>query len=125
MAKRRTSRACRWMRELEAHGASSPGHGDRGFVRSLSVQNVTTSLSAAVASAGRTLRATKSSQFLNFALARASTITFERAGPICGSLSSSATVAVFRLTLAATGAVAAPVVLGFAAGAGVVDGCIP
>src|SRR6188472_4329197 len=70
-----------------------------------------------------TLRATKSSQFLNFALARASTIALERAGPICGTLSSSATVAVLRLTLAATGFVAAPVVVGFAGAAAV--GCIP
>src|SRR5262245_8993832 len=46
-------------------------------------------------------------------------IALERAGPICGSLSSSVAVAVFRLTLAAIGAVAAPVVAGAAAaGAG-------
>src|SRR5262249_53679184 len=79
----------------------------------------TTSLIAAAASAGATLRATKSSQFLNFALARASMIALERAGPICGSLSSSAAVAVLRLVLATCGAVAAPVVAGFA-GAGAV-----
>ena len=66
-------------------------------------QKLTTSFIAAAASAGTTLRATKSSQFLNFSLARASTIALERAGPICGTLSSSATVAVLRLTLAATG----------------------
>src|SRR2546429_5238388 len=88
---------------------------------------------AAAASAGTTLRATKSSQFLNFALARASMIALERTGPICGSLSSSAEVAVLRLVLATCGAVAAPVVAGFA-GAGVVTagagfagcaGCVP
>src|SRR5262245_38169567 len=61
----------------------------------------------------------KLSQFLNFALARASMIALERAGPICGSLSSSAAVAVLRLVLATCGAVAAPVVAGFA-GAGAV-----
>src|SRR5262249_47006007 len=61
----------------------------------------------------------KSSQFLNFALARASMIALERAGPICGSLSRSAAVAVLRLVLASCGAVAAPVVAGFA-GAGAV-----
>src|SRR6516225_3871280 len=84
------------------------------------LQKLTTSLIAAAASAGTTLRATKSSQFLNFALARASMIVLERAGPICGSLSSST-------------AVAAPVVAGFAgagavtAGAGLAGcaGCVP
>src|SRR5258707_6068768 len=92
------------------------------FRRTPAVQKVTTSLMAAVASAGTTLRATKSSQFLNFALVRASTMALERAGPICGSLSSSAAAAVLRLVLTACGAVAAPVVAGFAgavtAGAG-------
>src|SRR5262249_29358163 len=72
---------------------------------------------AAAASAGTTLRATKSFQSLNFALVRASTMALERAGPICGSLSSSAAVAVLRLVLTACGAVAAPVVAGLA-GAG-------
>src|SRR3989441_2586022 len=80
-----------------------------------------------------TLRATKSSQFLNFALARASMIALERTGPIWGSLSSSAAVAVLRLVLATCGAVAAPVVAGFAgagavtAGAGFAGcaGCVP
>src|SRR5262245_37224304 len=67
---------------------------------------------AAAASAGTTLRATKSLQSLNFALPRASMMTLERAGPIWGSLSSSAAVAVLRLVLAACGAVAAPVVAG-------------
>src|SRR5262245_35738980 len=58
-------------------------------------------------------------------------IALERAGPICGSLSSSVAVAVLRLVLAACGAVAAPVVAGFAgapaAGAGFAGcaGCIP
>src|SRR5262245_23971540 len=60
-------------------------------------------------------------------------IGLERAGPICGSLSSSAAVAVLRLVLATRGAVAAPVVAGFA-GAGAVTagpgfagctGCVP
>src|SRR5262245_61510822 len=69
-------------------------------------QKVTLSLIAAAASADTTLRATKSSQFLNFALARASMIAFEPDGPIFGSLSRSAAGAVLRLTLAATGAVA-------------------
>src|SRR5262245_38593326 len=77
---------------------------------------------AAAASAGTTLRATKSFQSLNFALPRASMMALERAGPICGSLSSSAAVAVLRLVLTACGAVAAPVVAGLAgavtAGAG-------
>ena len=97
------------------------------------LQKLTTSLIAAAASAGTTLRATKSSQFLNFALARASMIVLERAGPICGSLSSSTAVAVLRLVLATCGAVAAPVVAGFAgagavtAGAGLAGcaGCVP
>ena len=53
---------------------------------------------AASAFDGTTLRATKSSQFLNFGFARASTIALARAGPICGRASSSAAVAVFRLT---------------------------
>src|SRR5262249_49409746 len=99
-------------------------------------QNVTESLIAAAASAGTTLRATKSSQLLNFSLARASTIALERAGPMCGSLSRSAAAAVFRLVLAAAGAVVAlapaPVVDGFAgtvaagfAGCIGCEGCVP
>src|SRR5262245_34887193 len=92
------------------------------LARSRVLQKLTASLIAAAVSAGTTLRATKSSQFLNFALARASMIVLERAGPICGSLSSSAAVAVLRLVLATCGAAAAPVVAGFAgavtAGAG-------
>src|SRR5262249_30831210 len=97
---------------------------------SRAVQKLTTSLIAAAASAGTSLRATKSSQFLNFALARASMIALERAGPICGSLSSSAAVAVLRLVLATCGAVAAPVVAGagvVTAGAGFAGcaGCVP
>src|SRR6516225_7212023 len=116
------------------NGASSlAAYDDRGtyLARSRAVQKLTTSLIAAAASAGTTLRAMKSSQFLNFALARASMIALERAGPICGSLSSSAAVAVLRLVLATCGAVAAPVVAGFAgavtAGAGFADcaGCVP
>src|SRR5262249_18416561 len=63
----------------------------------------TLSLIAAEASDGMTLRATKSSQFLNLSFARASTIALERAGPMCGSLSSSSLLAVLRLVLAATG----------------------
>src|SRR3981189_2326304 len=86
-------------------------------------QKLTTSFMAAAASAGTTLRATKSSQFLNFSLARASTIALERAGPIWDTLSSSAAVAVLRLTLAATGDVAAPVVVGFAGAAAEGAGC--
>jgi hypothetical protein len=54
---------------------------------------------------------------LEFFLARASMMALERAGPICETLSSSAAVAVLRLTLAATGDVAAPVVVGFAGAA--------
>src|SRR5262249_10607342 len=87
--------------------------------RSRAVQKLTTSLIAAAASAGTTLRAMKSSQFLNFALARASMIALERAGPIWGSLSSSAAVAVLRFVLATCRAGAAAVVAGFA-GAGAV-----
>src|SRR6266511_681373 len=95
------------------------------------VQKLTTSFIAAAASAGTTLRATKSSQSLNFAFVRASMIALERVGPMCGSLSSSAAVAVLRLVLAACGAVAPPVVAGFAgavtAGAGFAGcaGCGP
>src|SRR5262245_22317504 len=113
------------LRELKARdGALSLVAGRRPrrgtyLARSRALQKLTTSLIAAAASAGTTLRATKSSQFLNFALARASMIALERAGPICGSLSSSAAVAVLRLVLATCGAVAAPVVAGFA-GAGAV-----
>src|SRR5262249_7776137 len=101
--------------------------------RSRAVQKLTTSLIAAAASAGTTLRAMKLSQFLNFALARASMIALERAGPICGRLSRSAAVAVLRLVLATCGAVAAPVGAGLAgagavtAGAGFAGcaGCVP
>src|SRR6478672_1933449 len=89
----------------------------------LHAQKLTTSFMATAASAGTTLRATKSSQFLNFPLARASTMALERAGPICETLSSSAAVAVLRLTLAATGDVAAPVVVGFAGAAAEGAGC--
>ena len=73
---------------------------------------------------GTSLRATKSSQFLNFALARASIMAFDWTGLIFGSFPSSAAVAVLRLILLATGAVAAPVVsgLGAAAAGGVGDG---
>src|SRR5262245_5011618 len=84
---------------------------------------------AAATSAGMTLRAMKSSQLLNFSLVRAAMIALERCAPTCGSLSSSASVAVLRLILTAAGAVAAPVVAGFAglgaeaAGAGFA-GCI-
>src|SRR5262245_58466297 len=93
-------------------------------------QKLTTSLMAAAASAGTSLRAMKSSQSLNFAFARASMIALERAGPMCGSLSSSAAVAVLRLVLTAWLA-EAPVVAGFAgavtAGAGFAGfaGCVP
>jgi hypothetical protein len=62
------------------------------------------------------LRATKSSQFLNLPLARASTMASARAGPICGSVSRSVAVAVLRLILLTTGAGA----VGFAGFAGVV-----
>src|SRR5690349_11719420 len=87
-------------------------------MRRSSCQKVATSLIAVAASAGITLRATKSSQSLNFALARASTIAFEFSTLPLGSLLSSAAVAVFRLILAATGAVPLPVVAGaVAAGA--------
>src|SRR5258708_33387822 len=54
---------------------------------------------AASAFDGTTLRATKSSQFLNLLLARASTMALARAGPICGSVSGSVAVAVLRLML--------------------------
>src|SRR5262249_5750889 len=74
------------------------------------------SLMAASAFDGTTLRATKSSQFLNLPLARASTMALARAGPICGSVSSSVAVAVLRLILLTTGAG----VVGFAGFAGVV-----
>ena len=85
-------------------------------------QNLTTSLIAVATSAGTTLRVTKSSQFLNLALARASTIAREFITLPFGSLLSSAAGAVFRLTLTATGAVALPVVAGaVAAGGGIVD----
>ena len=79
-------------------------------------QKLTKSLMAASAFDGTTLRATKSSQFLNLPLARASTMALARAGPICGSVSSSVAVAVLRLILLTTGAV----VVGFAGFAGVV-----
>jgi len=84
------------------------------------------SLIAASAFDGTTLRATKSSQFLNLPLARVSTMALARAGPICGRVSSSVAVAVLRLILLTTGAG----VVGFAGFAGVVtagaagfDGC--
>src|SRR5262249_35187903 len=126
------------LRELKARdGALSivPRWRPRGtyLTRSRALQKLTTSLIAAAASAGAAFCATQTSQFLNFALARASMIALERAGPICGSLSSSAAVAVLRLVLATCGAVAAPVVAGFA-GAGAVAagpgfagcaGCVP
>src|SRR5215475_14430404 len=74
---------------------------------------------AASAFAGTTFRATKSSQFLNGLLARASTMALARCGPIFGSVSSSVAVAVFRLIFLTT-AVAAGVgvVLAGAATAG-------
>src|SRR5262249_59724606 len=82
---------------------------------------------------GTSLRAMKSSQSLNFSLLRAAMIAFERCAPTCGSLSSSASVAVLRLILVAAGAVATPVVVGFAgagadtAGPGFAGciGCVP
>ena len=77
--------------------------------RLLSGQNVTLSLMAASAFAGTTFRATKSSQFLNGDLARASTMALARAAPICGSVSSSVAVAVFRLSFLTIGAVAAKI----------------
>src|SRR5882762_3509845 len=49
-------------------------------------QKLTKSLMAASAFDGTTLRATKSSQFLNLPLTRASTMALARAGPICGSV---------------------------------------
>src|SRR5436190_8772912 len=95
------------------------------------LQKLTSCLIAAAVSAGTTLRATKSSQSLNFVFARASTMALDCAGVIFGSLSSWATVAVLRLILPVTAAVAAPVVDGLAvdmgllaAGAGVVDGLV-
>src|SRR4029450_4481706 len=87
------------------------------------VQKLTTSFIAAAASAGTTLRATKSSQSLNFAFGRASVVGLGGAGGVCGSLSSSAAVAVLRLVLAACGAVAAPVVAGFAGAPAAGAGC--
>ena len=96
------------------------------FERRHSGQKLTKSLMAASAFDGTTLRATKSSQFLNLPLTRASTMALARAGPICGSVSSSVAVAVLRLILLTTGAG----VVGFAGFAGVVtagaagfDGC--
>src|SRR5258705_7197552 len=79
---------------------------------------------AASAFAGTTFRATKSSQFLNGDLARSSTMALARAAPICGSVSSSVAVAVFRLIFLTIGAVAAgvAVVLAGATTAGAV-GC--
>src|SRR5258705_8481520 len=81
---------------------------------------------AASAFDGTTLRFTKSSQFLNFSLVRASMIALARTTPICGKPSSSVTVAVLRLTFLTTGVAAADVVdagaaglAGVAAGAGV------
>src|SRR5215470_12604863 len=64
---------------------------------------------AASAFAGTTFRATKSSQFLNGPLARASTMALARAGPICGNVSISVAVAVLRLIFLTIGAVAAGV----------------
>src|SRR5499426_4863712 len=61
---------------------------------------------AASAFAGTTFRATKSSQFLNGLLARASTMALARCGPIFGSVSSSVAVAVFRLIFLTIGVVA-------------------
>src|SRR5712671_5690170 len=96
------------------------------FERRHAGQKLTKSLMAASAFDGTTLRATKSSQFLNLPLTRASTMALARAGPICGSVSSSVAVAVLRLILLTTGAG----VVGFAGFAGVVtagaagfDGC--
>src|SRR5262249_61653274 len=115
------------LRDLKARdGALSlvPRWRPRGWclARSRALQKLTTSLIAAAASAGTTLRATKSSQLLNFALARASMMALERAGASFGSLSSSAAVAVLRLVLATCGAVAAPVVAGFRRGGRVAGG---
>src|SRR5215468_8408519 len=67
-------------------------------------QKLTRSLMAASAFDGTTLRVTKSFQSLNLPLARASTMALARAGPICGSVSSSVAVAVLRLILVTTGA---------------------
>src|SRR5262245_64542714 len=86
------------------------------------LQKVTESLIAAATSAGTTLRAAKSFQSLNFSLVRAAMIASERCAPTCGSLSSSALVAVLRLILAAIGAVAAPVVAGFAGAGAAAEG---
>src|SRR5262249_9687754 len=61
-------------------------------------------------------------QSLNFSLVRAAMIASERWAPTCGSLSSSALVAVLRLILAAIGAVAAPVVVGFAGAGAAAEG---
>src|SRR5215475_9295342 len=72
---------------------------------------------AASAFAGTTFRATKSSQFLNGLLARASTMALARCGPIFGSVSSSVALAVFRLIFLTTGAVAAGVGVVFAGAA--------
>src|SRR5712672_884042 len=86
-------------------------------------QKLTKSLIAVSAFDGTTLRFTKSSQFLNFSLVRASMIALARAGPICGRPSSSAALAVLRLTFLATGVVAAGAAIAGAAGlAGVVAG---
>ena len=75
-------------------------------------QNVTESLMPAARSAEMTLRPTKSSQSLNFALSRAFMIAFASVEVIFGSFSSCEAVAVLRFSLAVTGAVAAPLVAG-------------
>ena len=75
-------------------------------------QNVTESLMPAARSAEITLRPTKSSQSLNFALSRAFMIAFASVEVIFGSFSSCEAVAVLRFSLAVTGAVAAPLVAG-------------
>src|SRR5262249_3469125 len=79
----------------------------------------------AAASAGITLRAAKSFQSLNCALLGAATMALACDGVIFASFSSCASVAVFKLTLDATGVVAPVVECGVVAGALVLGVCLP
>src|SRR5207302_4338474 len=94
-------------------------------------QKLTVSLIEAAVSAGTSLRPTKSSQFLNLDIARASTIAFDCAGVTLGSLPISISLALLRFVLTVTAAVAAPVVEALGAvigavsfGSGVVEGLL-
>src|SRR5215510_15060658 len=101
----------------QCEALSYPSQVERRVKRSHAGQNMTLSLMAASTFDGTTFRATKSSQFLNGPLARASTMALARAGPTCGSVSSSVAVAVFKLIFFAIGAVATGVGVAGLAGA--------